>query len=70
MMGEVCFPNCHQRGIHDIKKELTFKDNEHLVIHDSEGFEAGRAEEFNIVKKFIKSRCHERDVNSQLHAIW
>ena len=61
---------CYQRGIHDIEKEMTFRDNKLLVVHDSEGFEAGRTQEFQVVKEFIKSRCSCPAIDDRLHAIW
>lgn len=36
-----------------------------MVAHDSEGFEAGQADEFDVVKSFINRRCQTKDINEQ-----
>lgn len=59
-----------QRGKHDIEKEMTFKNNPLFLVHDSEGFEAGRKDEFNVVQRFIESRSRREKINERLHAIW
>ncbi|KAF8638749.1 hypothetical protein AX17_001990 [Amanita inopinata Kibby_2008] len=58
------------RGIHDIEKEMEFKNNKLFVVHDSEGFEAGKEDEFKVVTNFINSRGLMRSINERLHAIW
>lgn len=65
--------NClilHKRGVHDIEKKLEFKDNKLFIVHDSEGFEAGQENEFEVVVNFIRSRSLEKNLNDRLHAIW
>ncbi|KAI6140651.1 hypothetical protein BKA82DRAFT_4211149, partial [Pisolithus tinctorius] len=49
------------RGYHNIEDELVFKSNQGFVFHDSRGFEAGSAEQFEEMKKTLKKR---------IHAIW
>lgn len=59
-----------QRGIHNIEKEMEFKDNKLFIVHDSEGFEAGQEDEFQVVVNFIQSRSLKENINERLHAIW
>ncbi|KAG2118714.1 uncharacterized protein F5147DRAFT_565093 [Suillus discolor] len=66
---------CHeltssQRGLHDIEIEMVFKSNLGFIFHDSQGFEAGGADEFEKVKAFIMSCSKEIKITNQLHAIW
>ncbi|KIJ58955.1 hypothetical protein HYDPIDRAFT_101682 [Hydnomerulius pinastri MD-312] len=75
ILSKVCGENVADkpsefRGVHDIHKEMEFKENRHLVVHDSEGFEAGRKREFQVVKRFIESRSRKKKFSEQLHAIW
>ncbi|EKM60411.1 uncharacterized protein PHACADRAFT_109866 [Phanerochaete carnosa HHB-10118-sp] len=58
------------RGVHDIERELVFRDNNKLIVHDSEGFEAGKKHEVNIVSDFIERRSAMEDINQRLHMIW
>ncbi|KAF8547760.1 hypothetical protein OG21DRAFT_1489936 [Imleria badia] len=58
------------RGIHNIENELIFRSNEKLVFHDSQGFEAGRADEFLQMKKFIADRAKTTFLKKRIHAIW
>ncbi|KAG2033902.1 hypothetical protein BDR03DRAFT_1013911 [Suillus americanus] len=55
ILSKVCSENMADkpsefRGIHDIHKEMEFKENRRLVVHDSEGFEAG----FPVIAIFTK----------------
>ncbi|KAG2052541.1 hypothetical protein BDR06DRAFT_514983 [Suillus hirtellus] len=59
-----------ERGEHDINNEMVFQSNPGFVFHDSRGFEAGGASEFEMVKAFIASRSKETQITKQLHAIW
>lgn len=58
------------RGHHDIEKEIVFQNNDKLVAHDSEGFEAGKVEEVAVVRNFIEKRNKEEDVYQRLHMVW
>ncbi|KAF8555147.1 hypothetical protein OG21DRAFT_1411408 [Imleria badia] len=58
------------RGIHNIENELIFRSNEKLVFHDSQGFEAGREDEFLEMKKFIVDRAKTTILKKRIHAIW
>ena len=49
---------------------MIFEGNPGFIFHDSRGFEAGDAEELNLVQAFIEKRSRARNVNEQLHAIW
>ncbi|KAG1848831.1 hypothetical protein C8R48DRAFT_392007 [Suillus tomentosus] len=59
-----------ERGEHNIENEMVFQSNPGFVFHDSRGFEAGGASEFEMVKAFISSRSKETKITKQLHAIW
>jgi len=49
---------------------MVFEGNPGFIFHDSRGFEAGDAEELNLVRRFIEQRSKAKKVNEQLHAIW
>ena len=59
-----------QRGQHNIENQMIFESNPGFIFHDSHGFEAGDAEELNMVQRFIEQCSRARKVNEQLHAIW
>jgi GTP-binding protein EngB required for normal cell division len=59
-----------KRGNHDITNEMVFKSNSDFVFHDSCGFEAGSAEEFEKMMKFISERVHATKLKDRIHAIW
>ncbi|KAF8558531.1 hypothetical protein OG21DRAFT_1519869 [Imleria badia] len=58
------------RGIHNIENEFIFRSNDKFVFHDSQGFEAGREDEFLTMKKFIADRAKTTFLKKRLHAIW
>jgi hypothetical protein len=41
-----------------------------MVAHDSEGFEAGRSNEVDVVKDFIERRSKMTSINDKLHVVW
>ncbi|KAG2128879.1 hypothetical protein BD769DRAFT_1457072 [Suillus cothurnatus] len=49
---------------------MVFKSNSDFVFHDSCGFEAGSAEEFENMMKFISERVHATKLEDRIHAIW
>ncbi|KAF9488802.1 hypothetical protein BDN71DRAFT_1424471 [Pleurotus eryngii] len=57
-------------GVHDINFEIESKDNAHFVVHDSQGFEPGEEQNFNIVTSFIEERRRKPELKDKLHAIW
>jgi len=59
-----------QRGIHNVENELIFRSNDKLVFHDSQGFEAGREDEFLQMRKFIEDRAKTTILKKRIHAIW
>jgi len=61
---------CLQRGTHNIEKEIEFEGNSKIIAHDSEGFEAGKQAEVDVVWKFINSRSRSKDINQKLHLVW
>jgi hypothetical protein len=57
--------------VHDVEKEITFPSNDRLVVHDSEGFEAGDEDKLKTVLTFVKARSREEcSIADRLHAIW
>ncbi|KDQ56951.1 hypothetical protein JAAARDRAFT_47669 [Jaapia argillacea MUCL 33604] len=58
------------RGVASIDEEIISPGNDRFVLHDSEGYEPGEAENFNKLKNFIEKRTIETDVGKRLHAIW
>jgi hypothetical protein len=61
---------CNQRGIHDINRAFSFKNNPEFIFHDSPGFETGDEKQLREVQSFIEQRGKAGNVKDQLHAIW
>ena len=59
-----------QRGEHDIESYFQYPTAHGFIFHDSRGFEAGSADELNIVKSFIEERSRKEKLKDCLHAIW
>ncbi|KIO06764.1 hypothetical protein M404DRAFT_943240 [Pisolithus tinctorius Marx 270] len=59
-----------KRGHHDIEDELVFRSNPRFVFHDSCGFEAGSAEQFDKMKKFVIDHAKTTKLDKRIHAIW
>jgi hypothetical protein len=57
-------------GVSDIYTEITSTQNDHFVLHDSQGFAAGEEQNFLTVSTFIKEREQKRNIAEKLHAIW
>ncbi|KAH8798708.1 hypothetical protein DL96DRAFT_1638413 [Flagelloscypha sp. PMI_526] len=57
-------------GKHDIEKGLTFKSNDRIIIHDSQGFESGNVDKVEDVINFIERRAKMDTLAEQLHGIW
>lgn len=62
----------HNRvGKADIAFEYTSDANPRFILHDSQGFEPGSEEKWEVVEKFIRDKCDERlESKERLHAIW
>ena len=60
----------NQAGTAKINEEFTSPHNKHLIIHDSEGYEPGNEEKFDVLEKFITERSQREPVTERLHAIW
>ncbi|KAH9049569.1 hypothetical protein EDB87DRAFT_1697290 [Lactarius vividus] len=58
------------RGEHRIDDELVFANHRGYVFHDSRGIESGSAEDLDILRKFIQSKCEKGRLRDRLHAIW
>ncbi|KAF8335238.1 hypothetical protein F5887DRAFT_614117 [Amanita rubescens] len=59
-----------QAGDADINKGITSEYNEHLILHDSQGYEPGSVKKFGILSKFIQERSRKDFGAERLHAIW
>ncbi|KZP15872.1 hypothetical protein FIBSPDRAFT_832298 [Athelia psychrophila] len=57
-------------GVHDINREIICKANQQFVLHDSQGFEGGEANNLAIVQTFLKDRGASVDISEQVHAVW
>ncbi|KAF8351722.1 hypothetical protein F5887DRAFT_1169631 [Amanita rubescens] len=58
-----------ERGMHDIKHQITYKGS-NFIFHDSQGFESGAREELEAAWDFIEKRSVAANLTDQLHAIW
>ncbi|KAI6116688.1 hypothetical protein EV401DRAFT_1864530 [Pisolithus croceorrhizus] len=61
---------CFQRGHHNIEHEHVFSSNPGFVFHDSCGFEAGSAGQFDEMKSFVVNRAVTGSLKKRIHAIW
>ncbi|KAG6871968.1 hypothetical protein C0995_014426 [Termitomyces sp. Mi166 len=60
----------HDRpGRANIQDGHTFHENQRLILHDSNGFEAGSQEQWGVVEEFIREKSNLSN-EDQLHAIW
>ncbi|KAI6157158.1 hypothetical protein BKA82DRAFT_796802 [Pisolithus tinctorius] len=59
-----------KRGYHNIENALVFRSNPGFVFHDSRGFEAGSAEQFDNMKSFVVNRAVAGCLRERIHAIW
>ncbi|KAF8351788.1 hypothetical protein F5887DRAFT_2985 [Amanita rubescens] len=57
-------------GIADVNEEIKSTNNKDLILHDSQGYEPGNVEKFQILEEFITERCQKKDIAEKLHAIW
>uniref|UniRef100_L2GGQ2 Peptidoglycan binding domain protein n=1 Tax=Colletotrichum fructicola (strain Nara gc5) TaxID=1213859 RepID=L2GGQ2_COLFN len=59
-----------RRAEHDIEQAFESDLHPGIIIHDSEGFQAGNSKEVSAFKKFLKARSGSPDIKQNLHAIW
>ncbi|TQN63661.1 Translocase of chloroplast 90, partial [Colletotrichum shisoi] len=62
--------NSDQRGEHNIEDGFESDQHPGIIIHDSEGFQAGNKKELAVFKKFLRKRAESKELRDQLHAIW
>ncbi|KAI6145648.1 hypothetical protein BKA82DRAFT_138330, partial [Pisolithus tinctorius] len=55
---------------HDIEDELVFQSNPCFIFHDSCGFEAANAVQFDKMKKFVMDHAKALKLDERIHAIW
>ncbi|KAH9051093.1 hypothetical protein EDB87DRAFT_1572294, partial [Lactarius vividus] len=62
----------HDRvGKATITHAYTSETNPRFILHDSQGFEPGSLEKWEVVEGFIRDKCDERlKSKDRLHAIW
>jgi hypothetical protein len=65
-----CQASHQDSGKCNIDDELYSDQNEHFVLHDSQGYEPGETTNLDRVKKFLESRSKEPDIKNRLHAVW
>lgn len=58
------------RGTHDINQGFESDQYPGVIIHDSEGFEAGDAKRVQAFEEFLKKRSSRVATQHQLHAVW
>ncbi|TDZ55120.1 Uncharacterized protein CTRI78_v005652 [Colletotrichum trifolii] len=59
-----------ERGQHNIEDGFESDQHPGIIIHDSEGFQAGNDKELAIFKNFLEKRSGSATVKERLHAIW
>lgn len=59
-------------GKHDINKAIESDQHPGIIIHDSEGYQAGSDEEVKLFEEFLKKRCGDAQLEAKesLHAVW
>lgn len=67
---EITQTSDRDRGIHNVKVEITWPNRPDLIIHDSGGFEAGGVAEFEAIEEFLKQKSNFSDIDKRLHMIW
>lgn len=67
---EVTGSSNRTRGMHDVKREITFEGRPDLIVHDSGGFEAGAETELHAISDFMRERAEAVDIRDRLHVIW
>ncbi|KAH9051040.1 hypothetical protein EDB87DRAFT_1572492 [Lactarius vividus] len=62
----------HDRvGKATIAHAYTSETNPRFILHDSQGFEPGSLEKWEVIEGFIRDKCDERlKSKDRLHAIW
>ncbi|KAF8329053.1 hypothetical protein F5887DRAFT_120086 [Amanita rubescens] len=54
----------------DINREFVSPHNKHLTLHDSQGYDQGNSEKFDVLQRFITKYTKKEPVSERLHAIW
>lgn len=67
---EITQTSDRDRGIHNVKVEITWPNRPDLIIHDPGGFEAGGVAEFEAIEEFLKQMSNVVDIDKRLHMIW
>jgi hypothetical protein len=56
--------------VHDIDEGFESDQHPGIIIHDSEGFEAGDTTQVRAFETFLKKRSPSAKIDQQLHAVW
>lgn len=58
-------------GTADTNREFVSEENKYFTLHDSQGFEPGETDNFDIVSQFVLQRSKEDlPLKDRLHAVW
>jgi GTPase SAR1 family protein len=67
---EVTTISHRDRGLHDVREEITYPDRPDLILHDSRGFEAASESEFEAFDSFLADKSGSATLEQRLHMIW
>ena len=54
----------------NINQAIASEHNKHIILHDSQGYDPGKPEKFDILTKFVVERSRHDRISERLHAIW
>ncbi|KAL8766023.1 MAG: hypothetical protein Q9194_006392 [Teloschistes cf. exilis] len=57
-------------GQHDVQEGFCHENRPDLIIHDSEGFEAGDGSQVQAIGQFVRERSKMPRIEDRLHVIW
>lgn len=60
----------NKAGSCNINQELCPPSNDRLVVHDSQGFDAGEQDNLHLLEQFIQERTTTNDLSQRLHCVW
>lgn len=49
---------------------MTWEGRPDLIVHDSNGFEAGAEDDFHAIENFLEEKSAADDVLARVHVIW
>lgn len=60
----------YKAGKADINIGFTSPHNDHIIVHDSQGFETGETQNLETVQRFLKDRSRMPELKDKVHAVW